>query len=275
MSIVYSKCFKCKNYFYGKFCFAFPEGIPDNIFMGGELHQKKVKGQFGDYTFLSALKSEGREDFSAFMNFVVKYKLAYRDAQYPENSARLLTDKAYYSLCKELPMTNADKLIMKKYISSSYSMYLNSGLRGKDKMREEDNAYIKKLDAVFPHYSLPFGILVKRYVSLDSFNQIFGGSEGESREKVMADFMQNNGTIKDASYISTSCNSNLFSNDGIEMNIVLPKGSHVIVPFNAAESEITLPRNAKIKVNRYEVKVIPMQEGVSQERVFIYATYMK
>ena len=40
-----NRCINCKNYVGNLACFAFPEGIPDVILIGGNMHTKPLKKQ--------------------------------------------------------------------------------------------------------------------------------------------------------------------------------------------------------------------------------------
>jgi len=50
---IISNCLECKNFIHNKkfTCKAFPEGIPDNILFNKKIHNKKIKGQTGDYIY--------------------------------------------------------------------------------------------------------------------------------------------------------------------------------------------------------------------------------
>lgn len=52
----YSQCAVCKNYVLGKKCWAFPDGIPDDVFKDRVTHDHVIEGQFGEYVFSSVYK---------------------------------------------------------------------------------------------------------------------------------------------------------------------------------------------------------------------------
>jgi len=45
--MIYLYCQTCKHYVGDKACFAYPDGIPDKIFSGDELHDEPRKGDHG------------------------------------------------------------------------------------------------------------------------------------------------------------------------------------------------------------------------------------
>lgn len=51
--MVYSQCMCCRNYILGKKCWAFPNGIPSEVFENKVTHDHKITGQNGKFTFQS------------------------------------------------------------------------------------------------------------------------------------------------------------------------------------------------------------------------------
>lgn len=210
---------------------------------------------------------EGGSIESDIQKFINKYELTDKDIEVTNNTATLKSDKAYESLCKELPINNDDKKVINKYVGQDFSWVINGKLRDGSELTDKEKSFVEQFDKVFKHYKLPFNITVRRLIPLDQFNNIFG--KGNNRKDILNEYIKKGGEITSKNYVSTSTSRNVFFRSGLQCNITLPKGFHVIVPNNTKETEVIIPRNTTTKIQDFNINNIESSNNKNYQRITI------
>ena len=153
------------------------------------------------------------------------------------------------------------------YIQTSNSFHINgdfraTGVVGKldpssiaklkaHGMTDDDVKTCKLLDKKIDEFSLPFPILVTRYVEFPALENIFGHTFASSTKKgYLGEVNKSSNTMiqADPAYLSASTNENqnVFTDYPVKLQIEVPPHTHFYMTDNYVESEVVFGRSTKL-----------------------------
>ena len=120
---------------------------------------------------------------------------------------------------------------------------------------DDDIKTINLLDKKISQFSLPFPILVTRYVKMDALQNILGTWATASTKTSMLNLVkkqmpsQSNAMSADPAYLSASTNElqNVFKSYPVKLQIEVPPKTPMYMSNNYAESEIVMGRSTKLE----------------------------
>lgn len=134
------------------------------------------------------------------------------------------------------------------YIQTSNSFSINTSLRERSRLKEDDVKTIKALDAVISRNQLSRDVLLYRMEDI-GFCKFLGFEE---RNGDLFEFFKSKvgEVLYDQAYRSTSAieGYNVFGHRPVMLKIRAKKGAHVYVTKNKMESEVILPRGSELRI---------------------------
>lgn len=126
-------------------------------------------------------------------------------------------------------------------------------------MTDDDVKTCKLLDKKIDEFSLPFPILVTRYVEFPALDNIFGRSIISSTNKVyLGEINKSSNTMiqADPAYLSASTNENqnVFTYYPVKLQIEVPPHTHFYMTDNYVESEVVFGRSTKLLFKQAKIK---------------------
>lgn len=126
-------------------------------------------------------------------------------------------------------------------------------------MTDDDVKTCKLLDKKIDEFSLPFPILVTRYVEFPALNNIFGHSFVASTKKgYLGEVNKSANTMiqSDPAYLSASTNENqnVFTYYPVKLQIEVPPHTHFYMTDNYVESEVVFGRSTKLLFKKARIE---------------------
>ena len=126
-------------------------------------------------------------------------------------------------------------------------------------MTDDDVKTCKLLDKKIDEFSLPFPILVTRYVEFPALDNIFGHSFIASTKKgYLGEVNKSANTMihADPAYLSASTNENqnVFTSYPVKLQIEVPPHTHFYMTDNYVESEVVFGRSTKLLFKQARIK---------------------
>ena len=126
-------------------------------------------------------------------------------------------------------------------------------------MTDDDVKTCKLLDKKIDEFSLPFPILVTRYVEFPALDNIFGHSFIASKKKgYLGEVNKSANTMiqADPAYLSASTNENqnVFTSYPVKLQIEVPPHTHFYMTDNYVESEVVFGRSTKLLFKQARIK---------------------
>lgn len=126
-------------------------------------------------------------------------------------------------------------------------------------MTDDDVKTCKLLDKKIDEFSLPFPILVTRYVEILALDNIFGHSFVSFKKKdylVEVNNRANTMIQADPAYLSASTNENqnVFTSYPVKLQIEVPPHTHFYMTDNYVESEVVFGRSTKLFFKQARIK---------------------
>lgn len=126
-------------------------------------------------------------------------------------------------------------------------------------MTDDDVKTCKLLDKKIDEFSLPFPILVTRYVEFPALDNIFGRSIIASTKKgYLGEVNKSANTMiqADPAYLSASTNENqnVFTSYPVKLQIEVPPHTHFYMTDNYVESEVVFGRSTKLLFKQARIK---------------------